>query len=313
MKLLIKTDKNGTKYWQDDTCDRCFGRGYIVEFDHVEGGVCFKCDGSGTHIRNWKEYTPEYQAILDARRIARYNKKEAEFKAHIADHYKALGLDENGHAFAVLAKTFGHQAELKAAGARFNGEWWYFNHAEEAWDTAEIDAVPMLEVDPAAGVCRWDEWGVAVLAKKAVSEILAKRRTAANLESGSEFYGTEGEKVQVNVTITGLFSFQVADHFSYQEDATCTMYGYKMRDAENHYFVWMTTSRHPAELLQEAIGNDFVEDKEGHLVSIYSDPELVRSRLVGMNATIKATIKGHQEREGLKETKLTRCRFTFAA
>lgn len=29
------------------TCQRCDGEGYLKEHRHVEGGVCFKCNGTG--------------------------------------------------------------------------------------------------------------------------------------------------------------------------------------------------------------------------------------------------------------------------
>ena len=31
----------------DDVCSRCGGTGYLPEYNHVEGGVCFACGGSG--------------------------------------------------------------------------------------------------------------------------------------------------------------------------------------------------------------------------------------------------------------------------
>lgn len=129
---LIRTDKNGTKYFEDTCCPKCGGSGYIYEYAHVEGGVCFQCGGSGWYLTHWKEMTPEYEAKLQARRDARNAKKEAEFNAHIAEHYNALGLNENGHAFAVMGNTFEHKDQLKALGARFNGAWWYFANPSRA-------------------------------------------------------------------------------------------------------------------------------------------------------------------------------------
>ena len=35
-------------------CDRCSGSGYIPKFNHVEGGICFKCRG--------KKYYTSYKA-----------------------------------------------------------------------------------------------------------------------------------------------------------------------------------------------------------------------------------------------------------
>ena len=35
-------------------CERCSGSGYIPKFNHVEGGICFKCRG--------KKYYTSYKA-----------------------------------------------------------------------------------------------------------------------------------------------------------------------------------------------------------------------------------------------------------
>lgn len=34
-------------YFNDDVCTRCGGTGYLPEYNHVEGGVCFSCGGNG--------------------------------------------------------------------------------------------------------------------------------------------------------------------------------------------------------------------------------------------------------------------------
>lgn len=187
MERLIRIDKNGTKYFENTTCPKCFGRGYIDCYAHVEGGVCFQCNGSGWYLTHRKVMTPEYEAKLQARRDARNAAKEAEFNAHIAEHYNALGLNENGHAFAVMGNTFEHKDQLKALGARFNGAWWYFANPVEGWDTAEIDAVPYLEIDPLAGVCKWDEECKKYELRAAINSVLKARRTAANAATFSEF------------------------------------------------------------------------------------------------------------------------------
>lgn len=84
---LIKTDRNGTKYYEGMiTCDRCGGEGiyYIGVHNgrplpsHIDQGICFKCRGLGKVEGKWKEYTPEYEAKLEARRAA---KREAQQKA----------------------------------------------------------------------------------------------------------------------------------------------------------------------------------------------------------------------------------------
>lgn len=68
MKTLIKIDRNGTKYWYDDKCLRCGGQGGRSEWGYT-GYTCYECGGTGhSRPRTWKEYTPEYEAKLEARR-----------------------------------------------------------------------------------------------------------------------------------------------------------------------------------------------------------------------------------------------------
>ncbi len=33
----------------DGNCPRCSGRGYLPQYKHVQGGVCFRCGGDGEH------------------------------------------------------------------------------------------------------------------------------------------------------------------------------------------------------------------------------------------------------------------------
>lgn len=81
---LIKIDRNGSKHYEGyATCDRCGGSGYyaigVVNgkplLSPLDGGICYKCHGTGKVFKKWIERTPEYQANLDARRQA---KREAE-------------------------------------------------------------------------------------------------------------------------------------------------------------------------------------------------------------------------------------------
>lgn len=74
---LLRTDKNGTKYFGSYCCPKCNGRGEIRAYWYIAGGVCFKCGGSGVleKMRTWKEYTPEYAAKLEAKRAEREAKR----------------------------------------------------------------------------------------------------------------------------------------------------------------------------------------------------------------------------------------------
>ena len=92
---LIKTDKNGTKYWNTLVkCDRCGGTGIYTWGGMINGrpmfaGTCYKCGGAQTVWEIVKEYTPEYRAKLDAaneRKKAKQReeneKKQAEQEAY---------------------------------------------------------------------------------------------------------------------------------------------------------------------------------------------------------------------------------------
>ena len=89
---LIKTDKNGTKYWNTLVlCDRCCnGSGVYTWGGTINGrpmyaGTCFKCGGAGYVWEIIKEYTPEYRAKLDAANEKRKAKLQAEIDAQRAE------------------------------------------------------------------------------------------------------------------------------------------------------------------------------------------------------------------------------------
>ena len=97
-RQLVKTDKNGTKYWNTRVlCDRCGdGTGVYkwgaIQTDghgHVIGstfaGTCFKCGGAGYVWEIVKEYTPEYRAKLDAANEKRKAKQRAKWEAERAE------------------------------------------------------------------------------------------------------------------------------------------------------------------------------------------------------------------------------------
>lgn len=74
-RVLIRIDRNGTKYWADDTCKRCGGAGQRSEW-YYTGLTCYECGGTGHSApRMEKEYTPEYAAVLKERRDNREARK----------------------------------------------------------------------------------------------------------------------------------------------------------------------------------------------------------------------------------------------
>lgn len=120
--IYIKTDKNGTKIYHDYTCPRCGGHAYIEHFSHVDGGVCFKCNGAGRLDKPMiiRRYTPEYQAKLDAKRdakqIAYYTENKDKINAKVL---RQLGFIDTDTLYLYTGKTYGIKEELKAGGAHF--------------------------------------------------------------------------------------------------------------------------------------------------------------------------------------------------
>ena len=84
MAILIRVDRNGTKYYEGDVpCSRCGGAGGADKWQFT-GWTCYQCGGSGKEHGKWKEYTPEYEAKLNARRKAKAEQYEREHAEEIA-------------------------------------------------------------------------------------------------------------------------------------------------------------------------------------------------------------------------------------
>lgn len=281
---LVRTDKNGTKYFESSICPKCCGTGYINGYEHVEGGVCFKCMGSGCFDHHWKEYTPKYASKLEAQRKAREERALPSMREH-------LGLSADGKCFLVMDRTFGRNNELKAAGARFNGAWWYFAAKVDGWDTEEVDATPYVENHFEKKYCKWGDDFKSNL-KDIQAAFYKARRTEANSKVETSHLGNIGDKVEILVTLERAFHFEATDYMG----NNCLKFGYKMKDAEGHILVWIT-EKSVSELLKET-------NSEFHC-----DGSQQEKNAAGRTFTLKGTIKAHQEREGLKETRLIRCRF----
>lgn len=86
-----RTDRNGTKYYLDWNCPRCAGAGESDNW-YRTGKTCYGCGGTGKRVKPLivKEYTPEHQAELDARRNAREAKREAEKPKYSEEEARAL-------------------------------------------------------------------------------------------------------------------------------------------------------------------------------------------------------------------------------
>lgn len=130
----IRTDRNGTKIYHDWTCPRCGGAGQADKWIRT-GKVCFECGGTGKRKspKIVKEYTEEYAAKLDARRIERDERKaantpkpdpeevEAKRREALANIYAMNGCGADGVGYVLKGNTYPIKNKIKAHG----GKWIY--------------------------------------------------------------------------------------------------------------------------------------------------------------------------------------------
>ena len=163
-KILIREDKNGTKYYHHRCrCAKCGGTGMIDYYRPVNGGVCFDCDGSGIVEYDTKEYTPEYEEKLRQqaekrreRQIAKEREKAPELNA---EFFKKNGFNPEGKTYVVLGDTYSIKDELKAQGAKWDNlsRHWHMPTPPEGHDYLELSVDDMYDANY-AGVYDWRSW-----------------------------------------------------------------------------------------------------------------------------------------------------------
>lgn len=135
----VKTDKNGTKYFYDWKCPRCCGYGMLDKWINT-GKVCYACGGSGKRnvAKIVKEYTPEYWAKLEARRIAKQEKYEKDHAEEIAQKkaeqdrleaeywrrederiFNLHGCGSDGIGYILTGNTYPIKDQIKALGGKW--------------------------------------------------------------------------------------------------------------------------------------------------------------------------------------------------
>lgn len=269
-EVYIKTDKNGTKYYADYTCDRCGGAG---GWRGWPGWTCYKCGGTGRQdkpsIR--KEYTDEYAAKLEARRQKKHEKLVAERKAELhenfAEHLAEFGFNADGKLYAVVQKdTYSIKDELKAKGARWNRHFncWTFAENHEEYVTVVVSwEEAVVENDDG-----WLEYSVS----EAEAKALLKEKAPKEEKREGAYVGNVGDRISVSVTLKRVSSWSTKILWE-----TVTMFCYKFVDENDNVYVWKTQS------------------------GVFMKRE-------GESLQLKATVKAHSEYKDEKQTVLTRCK-----
>lgn len=269
--VYVRTDKNGTKIYHDYTCPRCGGKGGGDQWIFT-GWTCYDCGGSGrSHTPQiLKEYTPEYQAKLDAQRAKRAEKRRlervAEFKANLPKILEDKGFNAGGKLYAAVGDTYSIKDQLREAGAKWKPDLnsWIFTEAPKDYVTVELTADECLDFFEDEGYVSWKQLNY----KELIQSKLPKEDTVV-----SEYVGSIGERIELEVTLEKVRSWEVP---SYSGWGTATKVLYAFRDTCGNILVWTTTG----------YGADLHE---------------------GDKAILRGTVSEHKEYAGEKQTSLKRC------
>lgn len=196
-----RTDRNGTRYFNDYTCDRCGGQGGSHAWAYT-GFTCYKCGGTGKMDKPsvTKVYTPEHAAKLEAQRNARHAKAETEKNARLIATYEERmlkeGFQKEGEEYVlyrVKSETFSIKEQLKELGCRFKPQiGWYSSQKLEDYDCQRMTAEQLLE--SAAPLINW----------KTMDECHAEFEAE---EDESEWVGTVGARIEVTLHIDRVMTF----------------------------------------------------------------------------------------------------------
>lgn len=272
--ILERVDRNNTHYYTDTRCPKCGGKGYIPGYEHIDGGVCFMCGGSGRGHRQVTVRTYEYNQKLINARLEKARKTAGERNAK---YLRSRGFSSDGFAWIVMGNTFEIKEQLKAAGARWDSTFgWHFDHEVAEFPVVHISVEDKLtrldnnaeEFESTIGYY-YNDGTFAFGDEYCISLYIKDLREKWEVEHApkTEWYGSIGDKVELQAKLARRGGYE-------------TMYGttfvYTFVDAEGHQLVWKTGT--------------YLDQDEGSQLHI------------------KGTIKAHSEYKGMKQTELTRCK-----
>lgn len=276
-KELIKTDRNGTKYFRSqEQCAACRGSGRIRENTSADRKICKKCSGAGYIEFESKEYTPEYEAILEQRRAARAAEKEAEQKRRKAEWVKEerkrllqkSGFDDEGFIWLFCGNTYENRDIIKELGGKYSPVLgWHIDHEIKGWKMRKVAAEEVLTVT---------ECSVGFDIRKCIE---IKKEIKGNQDKVS-YVGDPGNKIEVNAKFVKSIPLRNKRVPSY---IPANKYLHIFEDSENRKYIWVT-------------GCEAFTD-EGPLSE-------------GDSIVLSGTIKENCVHNGDPETRLIRCKLT---
>lgn len=225
-----RTDRNGTRYFYDNTCPRCGGTGHLHGYEYVQGGICFKCEGSGVveKPRTIKVYTEAHGAKLKAGREARAQQKEierlAKARASRGEWLSKLGFgNEDGEwvLYMVKGNTYSIKDELKALGCKFQSSiGWYSAQPLDGYECQRFTEDQVVDKSQEYSIVWKDK-----------SEIEAQKKYEP---SASEWVGEVGERIEK------VFHFDKLV-WSGAGVAGKTSYMWLMSDEDGNAYKWSTS------------------------------------------------------------------------
>ena len=278
VEVNVETKKAHIK----EECDRCGGLGFIVSRVEnnqyipipVDGGVCYKCNGSGIIDRWVKAYTEEeYEKYENSQKRAKERRME---KAEAARQEKLNKSEENRKALLESwgydpenpliwlvggGSTFEIKDQLKEQGCKFCKELgWYSCKPIDVPEGYGMVSINFMDA------YNWLPFVKRFEIKEEAKEIAEAALSSLEPESHSEYIGEIKERIRdLDVTLTAIRTF---DGFY----GTSNMYIFKN---EENVLVWTTSS--------------------------YKDIE------VGEHLLLTGTVKDHKPYKNVKQTILSRC------
>ena len=281
MKIKVVNEETH-KALVEGKCDRCGGLGFIVARVEnnqpipipVDGGVCYKCNGSGLESKWVKAYTEDeyvkYEAAQErakAKRIEAAKRKQEEKLAKSEENRKALltkwGYDPENPLIWLVGggSTFEIKDWLKEQGCKFCRELgWYSCKPLDVPEGYGMVSINFMDVYD------WYAPSERFEIKDEAKEIAEAALRTLEPESHSEYVGEIKERLRdLCVTLTAVRTFD-----GYY--GTTFIYTF---DYNENVLVWMTSS--------------------------YKEIE------VGDEVFLTGTVKEHSEYKGVKQTKMSRC------
>jgi hypothetical protein len=282
-KKLIRVDKNGTKHYESYICRKCGGTGHLDYFSYNDNGVCYACNGTGRKLETWTERTPEYEALLEKRRIARLPKKAEKSRKKYREQN---GFDENGFTWIVLGNSYTIKETLKKDGGFFSPLFgWHFNH--------EYENSLKFHISHFFSECLENEGYIFSedFNEKDFHDLI--RSKGINVRPSSSSHVGELKKRQTfRVTLEAVFTF-------YNQWGETIIY--KFKDENDNILVWKTGNVIYGPANENGKYSIRIASPKTTFMENHDTYEFGFVNLTG-------TVKEHSEYRGEKQTVLSRCK-----